>query len=175
MTINDKKTLYEFWRFKVKEIYIEELGVKRQYIEHPGAVSIIAINDEGRVLVQKHYRESVDKVLYELPAGLMEEDETPLETAKKELEEEEGYLADNWQELYTYYSSAGILAEKVVVFLATNLKKVNKKLEETEKLTILESAFYDEEGLQEIIESGAPIAPMVATVAFGLKRIKERK
>ncbi len=99
--------------------------VGREYLEHPGAVAIVAIDEAGRVLMIRQYRHPAGWQLWEIPAGLRDVcGEPPLETAKRELAEEAGYRAASWRLLADFYSSPGISDERLLVYLATVLEQV---------------------------------------------------
>ena len=122
------ETLYEGKFFSVRrDTFRHEDGeeVQRDLVAHPGAVGIVA-HDEEQVWLVRQPREAVGiPDLLELPAGKLDKDgEPPLETAKRELAEEIGKAAADWEPLSVYYSSAGFTDEEVHVFLATGLRKV---------------------------------------------------
>jgi ADP-ribose pyrophosphatase len=97
--------------------------VKRQWVQHPGAVGIVAHDGEHVWLVRQPREATGDPDLLELPAGkLDEEGETPLECAQRELAEEIGKAADHWEHLTSYYTSAGFTDEECHIFLATGLR-----------------------------------------------------
>lgn len=97
----------------------------REYIEHPGAVAVVAIDDADRVLMIRQYRHPVGWQLWELPAGLRDlAAEPPLETAQRELLEEAGYRAARWRLLADFFSSPGISNERLLVYLASDLALV---------------------------------------------------
>ncbi len=99
--------------------------VVREVVEHPGAVAIVALDSADRVLMIRQYRHPVRSMLWELPAGLRDvAGELPLETARRELVEETGYQATDWQVLADYLSSPGISTERIRVYLARNLTMV---------------------------------------------------
>jgi ADP-ribose pyrophosphatase len=99
----------------------EELA-KRDVIEHPGAVAIVALDGDDRVLLIRHYRHPAEHLLWEIPAGLRDvAGEDPRATAERELLEEAGYRARDWRELADFFTSPGILTERVQVFLARGL------------------------------------------------------
>ena len=94
----------------------------RDVVHHPGAVAVVAIDDDGRVVLLKQYRHPVRRHLWELPAGLRDADgESPLETAKRELAEEVQLAAERWSLLATSYSSPGFCDEQVLIYLAEGL------------------------------------------------------
>lgn len=95
--------------------------VRRQVIEHPGAVTIIPLVDGDLVCLVRNYRVAVGKTLIELPAGTLEADEPPLATAQRELQEETGYTAERWRELPAFFMSPGILHERMHLFVAEEL------------------------------------------------------
>ena len=94
----------------------------RDVVRHPGAVAVVAIDDDDRVVMLKQYRHPVEQHLWELPAGLRDADgEPPLETAKRELAEEVQLAASQWSLLTAYYSSPGFSDEQVIIYLAEGL------------------------------------------------------
>ena len=97
--------------------------VTRMWVHHPGAVGIVAHDGERIWLVRQPREATGEPDLLELPAGkLDEEGETPLECAQRELAEEIGKAADQWEHLTTYYTSAGFTDEECHIFLATGLR-----------------------------------------------------
>ena len=97
------------------------LPVHRQFVRHPGAVTIIPMIDENHVCLIQNYRVSVDETLIELPAGTLEPDEAPELTAHRELIEETGYQAQSLERLHGFFLSPGILDEWMQLYLATGL------------------------------------------------------
>jgi 8-oxo-dGDP phosphatase len=99
----------------------------REVVRHPGAVAVVAVDDRERVVLLRQYRHPVGGYLWELPAGLRDEDgEPPLETAKRELAEETLLAAERWSLLTTHYSSPGFCDELVLVYLAEGLSAVDR-------------------------------------------------
>ena len=97
----------------------------REVVAHPGAVAVVAVDDEGRVVLLRQYRHPVGRYLWELPAGLRDADgEPPLESAKRELAEEVLLAAERWSLLTTIYNSPGFSDELVLVYLAEGLTDV---------------------------------------------------
>jgi 8-oxo-dGDP phosphatase len=95
----------------------------REVVHHPGAVAVVALDDDENVVLLRQYRHPVGKHLWELPAGLRDEDgEPPLETAKRELAEEVQLAAARWSLLLTVNNSPGFSDEVVQVFLAEDLR-----------------------------------------------------
>ena len=99
--------------------------VGRDVLEHPGAVAILALDSEERVLLIRQYRHPVGRMLWEVPAGLRDVAGEPLRvTAERELLEEAGYRAATWQVLADSFSSPGISSERLRIFLARGLAEV---------------------------------------------------
>jgi len=93
----------------------------REMVTHPGAVGIVAVTPKQEVVLVKQYRYPVQSVLYEIPAGKLEKGEDPAEAAQRELEEETGYHAGNWEKLTSFYTAPGFSNEYMHFYLATNL------------------------------------------------------
>ena len=97
----------------------------REVVHHPGAVGVVAIDDQDRVVMVRQYRHAVGDHLWELPAGLRDEDgEPPLLTAQRELAEEALLAAGQWSLLATVYNSPGFSDEMVLIYLAEELAEV---------------------------------------------------
>jgi ADP-ribose pyrophosphatase len=95
----------------------------RDVVVHPGAVGIIALDDAGRVLLIRQYRHAVRRMLWEPPAGLLDEaGEDPLDAAKRELFEESHYEAGRWEVLVDAFTSPGMTDEAVRIYLARDLR-----------------------------------------------------
>jgi ADP-ribose diphosphatase len=112
---------------------------EREVIEHPGAVAILAITEDQQIILVRQYRYAVDGSLLEIPAGTREPNESPVQTAARELIEETGYRATEIQELRTYYSSAGYSDERITLILATGCKQTTIQLapDEVDEVTLV--------------------------------------
>ncbi|MGY1673351.1 NUDIX domain-containing protein [Geodermatophilus sp. SYSU D00710] len=98
----------------------------REVVRHPGAVAVVALDDEGRVVLLRQYRHPVGGYLWELPAGLRDAaGEAPLTTAQRELAEEVRLAADRWSLLTTTFSTPGFCDEQVLVYLAEGLTEAD--------------------------------------------------
>ena len=93
----------------------------REYIRHPGAVAIVALFDDGRVLLERQYRYPQGREFIEIPAGKLEPNEPRLETAKRELAEETGYTAGQWTRLGVLHTAIAYTDEAIELYLARNL------------------------------------------------------
>ena len=123
---------------------------KREIVLHDNAVAVVAIHDD-KILLVKQYRISVDKLIYEVPAGMIEHDENPKDAALRELEEETGYRAKNIEYLTEFYSTPGFCTEKLSIFYAKDLEFVGQNLDEGENLEVVEMPL---EEAMSMIESG---------------------
>jgi len=106
----------------------------REYIRHPGAVVIIPLLDDGRVLLERQFRYPLDRVFIELPAGKIDPNEDPLECAKRELEEETGYTATDWRFVCTIHNAIAYSDEHLDIFVARGLTAGESKLDDGEFL-----------------------------------------
>lgn len=99
--------------------------VSREYLVHPGAAVALALDEAGRVLMVHQYRHAVGERLWELPAGVRDEEgEAPVRTAMRELEEEAGHRAERWFELADFFPSPGFSSERIQVFLGRGVSPV---------------------------------------------------
>ncbi|WP_327583056.1 NUDIX hydrolase [Nonomuraea sp. NBC_00507] len=97
----------------------------RDYVVHPGAVAVLALDDRDRVLMIRQYRHPTRQLMWELPAGIRDvEGEALVEGAARELAEEAGYRAGTWQTLIDLRTSPGMSDERIRVFLARDLSKI---------------------------------------------------
>jgi ADP-ribose pyrophosphatase len=133
----------EVWRGKIAAVRIDRVRhddgeeAEREVVEHPGAVVVVAHDEEHIYLVEQPREPVGEQALLELPAGkLDEEGEEPLDTAKRELAEEIGKGARNWRHLTTCYGSPGFSTEEFHIFLATDLYDESAETEENERITI---------------------------------------
>ena len=111
--------------------------VEREVVAHPGAVAIVA-HDEIHIHLVRQPREATgEEAMLELPAGKLDvPGESPLECAKRELAEEVGLEADEWEELKSFYTSPGFSDERVIVYLATRLRRVEHRPDAEERIEI---------------------------------------
>ncbi len=111
--------------------------VSRELIRHIGAVCIVPVTDDGRVIMERQFRYPIDKVITEIPAGKLDFcDEDRLEAAKRELKEETGFTAENWVDMGDYYPTPAYSDERITIYLATGLKKGEQKLDDDEFLDV---------------------------------------
>lgn len=96
---------------------------EREIVEHPGAVAIVAVDDEGYVALVRQLREPTRQRLLELPAGTAEPGEDPLTTAQRELREECGLSGGEWRELAAFWTTPGFCRERMHVFAAERVER----------------------------------------------------
>jgi ADP-ribose pyrophosphatase len=131
---------------------------ERDVVLHPGAVAVLALDDDGRVLMIRQYRHPVGRLLWEIPAGLRDVAGEPLlATAQRELLEEAGYRARDWRVLADYYSSPGFTTERLRVFLARGLELVPPE----------ERDFVPEDEETQLVPAWLPLDQAVGKVLAG--------
>jgi 8-oxo-dGTP pyrophosphatase MutT (NUDIX family) len=148
-------------RSVVDQIQIEDLVKDYSYLDCSDSVNVVALNEDGQVVLVGQWRYPIQEYSWEIPAGMMEENEDPLEAAKRELEEEAGVQAEEWVQLGSVVRDASKLTGKTHTFLAKRLKLVTAHPEDYEKIESLWLPF--EEILQkvrsgEIKEAGTVVA-----------------
>ena len=109
----------------------------REHIVHPGAVLIVPVLPDGRLVVERQYRYPLDRVFVEFPAGKIDPGEAELATAQRELTEEAGYTARAWTKLATIHTLISYTNEKIDIFLAEGLAHVGAKPDDGEFLEIV--------------------------------------
>ncbi len=109
----------------------------REIIRHVGAVCVVPVTDDGKVVMERQFRYPIDKVITEIPAGKLDyPGEDRLSAAKRELREETGYSADKWIDMGIYYPAAAYSDEKITMYLATGLHKGEQELDDDEFLNV---------------------------------------
>lgn len=109
----------------------------REYVEHPGAVAVLALTDAGELIMERQYRYPLRREFLEIPAGKRDAGEAPETTARRELLEETGYVAREWRFLGTAYPCIGYADETIHYFLATGLRLEARALDDGEFLEVL--------------------------------------
>ncbi|MBU9724042.1 MULTISPECIES: NUDIX domain-containing protein [Bacillaceae] len=122
---------------------------KREIVTHPGAVAVIPVTTEGKVILVNQFRKPLEKVIAEIPAGKLEKGEDPLLCAKRELEEETGMLAENWTNVGSFYTSPGFADEIIHLYLADGLTEGKENLDEDEFVERFEVTLDEAERLIE--------------------------
>lgn len=135
--MNDEEVLLKTGRFSVvRREYVTADGQThvRESVQHPGAVVVLPLLADGRVCLIRNYRSAVGQTLIELPAGTLEPNEDPRDTAARELEEETGFRAETIEPLCQFFMSPGILNERMHLFSATGLSPGPTRLEAGEQI-----------------------------------------
>ena len=115
----------------------------REYVQHPGAVAIVALLDDGRVVMERQHRYPHRRDFVEIPAGKLEPGEPHFETAKRELQEETGYLAREWTRLGLIHNAIAYSDEAIELWHARGLEKRAAKLDAGEFLEVLALPFEE--------------------------------
>ena len=108
----------------------------REYLTHPGAVAILALLDDGRVILERQYRYPIAKACIEIPAGKLDPNENPLLCAQRELEEETGYTAKKWSYIRRIHPVISYSTELIDIYLAEELIPGPSKLDDEEFLDV---------------------------------------
>lgn len=116
------------------ELLVDGKRIKREIIQHPGAVVIVPMLSRDNVVLLRQYRRSVDQWLLELPAGTLHPGENPFLAARRELKEETGYTAGKWRRLGRFYAAPGVLNEEMTIYLAQDLTPGPTNLDDDELL-----------------------------------------
>lgn len=118
----------------------------REIIRHPGAAVIAARRADGRFVLVRQYRHPIGRETLEFPAGRMDPGEDPLDCARRELEEETGYSAAGWRELFTMHPAPGYTDELLHIYLAEDLQDGQNHPDDDEQVAVTEA------GLDELLE-----------------------
>ncbi len=110
---------------------------EREIVEHPGAVAMVAVDAEGYVTLVRQLREATRKRLLEIPAGTAEPGEQPLETAKRELQEECGLTGGEWRELAAFWTTPGFCRERMHVFAVEGAERGEAAPADDEELELV--------------------------------------
>lgn len=141
-----KTVIHEGPLFNVERVVVSgETGREhaREVIRHPGAVVILPVLEDGRIVLIRNERVAVGEVLWELPAGTREPDEPAIETARRELIEETGYSAEAIQSMGSLFTTPGFCDERIELFLARHLSHVGQNLDAGEQIEVHPIALAD--------------------------------
>jgi ADP-ribose pyrophosphatase len=128
---------------------------EREIVDHPGAVAVVAIDDEGCVNLVRQLREATRGELVELPAGTLDkEGESPLDAAKRELREECGLTGGAWHELVSYWTAPGFVRERMTVFVAEGCVRGEPSPDEGEEVELVRWRVAELESRLREIEDG---------------------
>mgnify|MGYP001358277719 CR=1 FL=1 len=119
----------------------------RELVKHPGAVAVIPITSEGKIIMVRQYRKALEKEIIEIPAGKLEQGEAPEVTAIRELEEETGYTTERLQYVQSFYTSPGFADEIIYLYYTDQLEPMLEKasLDEDEFVELMEVSLEEAE------------------------------
>jgi ADP-ribose pyrophosphatase len=143
----------------------------REYLEHPGAVAILAILDDGRVLLERQYRYPIAQAVIEIPAGKLNTGEDPLLCAQRELQEETGYTAKHWSKIRRIHPVISYSTEFIDIYLAEGLSPGPARLDEEEFLDVFASPL---EELLNWVETGKITDVKTIISTYWLERRRSR-
>jgi ADP-ribose pyrophosphatase len=141
----------------------------REFVEHPGAVMILPVFDDGRVLLERQFRYPVGRVVLEFPAGKLDPNEDELTCAKRELQEETGYSAREWTFLTRIHPVISYSTEFIDLYLASGLTAGDAKLDEGE---FLETFIVDHAQLMSWVKDGTISDVKTIIGAFWLEKLR---
>ncbi len=175
--VDSREVVYagRIWDVLQDTFQFAEQTLVRDYVSHPGAVAVVAVDNDNRVLLVNQYRSPVASTLWELPAGLRDlVGEPPLETAKRELLEETGFEATQWEPLISFFPSPGGLSEEIQVFVASGLNRIESDyVREGEEKTMSSNFFPLDEIIGSILSGDIRNGPCaLAVLAFHAKQSK---
>jgi len=123
---------------KLVDVTLERWGkYEREIVEHPGAVAVVAVDRDGMLTLVRQRREAARKELLELPAGTLEDGESPLDCARRELEEETGLTGGSWRERAVFYTTPGFCRELMHLFFAEGVEPGPSRPEDDEQLELV--------------------------------------
>ena len=139
-TLSSKQLIDRPWmRVRCDKVQLPDGRVHEEYyvLSYPSWVNVIAETEEGDIILERQYRHGLDIVSTEICAGVMEEGETPLEAAQRELEEETGYTGGEWKEIMTVAPNPGVMDNLCHCFYAKGVKKNSEQhLDDTEDIDV---------------------------------------
>ena len=143
----------------------------REYLEHPGAVAILAILDDGRVLLERQYRYPIAQAVIEIPAGKLNTGEDPLLCAQRELQEETGYTAKHWSKIRRIHPVISYSTEFIDIYLAEGLSPGPALLDDEEFLDVFAAPL---EELLNWVETGKITDVKTIISTYWLERRRSR-
>lgn len=145
----------------------------REYVDHTGAVAVLAFNEKEELLLMKQYRRPVGKFLMELPAGLLDvPEESKLDCAKRELAEEAGLEAASWSELLSFHTTPGGNNEAISIFVAKDLSESNMNFQATGEEVDMPKSWVPIDEAVKLVLSGKIMSPsaVVGIMAYQLTK-----
>lgn len=140
----EREVIYEGKIFNVEKhvVSLPNGGMSvRELVYHNGAVAVLVVDEDDRIVLVEQYRKAFESMSLEIPAGKLEVGEEPLASAKRELEEETGYTAENLEKIFSFYGAPGFCSERVDVYVARGLTAGVMNLDEDEFLQVQRFTF----------------------------------
>ncbi len=141
----DRKSIF---KGKIIDLSIETVDFPKKHVElecinHPGGAAVVPLLSDDTVVLIKQYRHLIGNTIWEIPAGRLEQNESPIDCAKRELEEEVGYRTTKIKKLTEIYSAPAYCTEVIYIFLATGLTPARQKLEDDEIIKVMKLPFKE--------------------------------
>jgi ADP-ribose pyrophosphatase len=134
----------QIYKGKIIDVQLDEVSLPdggtsyREIVKHPGAVAVIAVTNENKLVLVRQFRKALEKTIYEIPAGKLDAGEEAETCARRELKEETGYHAENWNKLTSFYTSPGFADEYIHLFEASQLRLGEASLDDDEFVECVE-------------------------------------
>lgn len=163
-----RKVAYRGHVFTVEEWINPGTGSEFARVVAHDAVGVVALTKRGNILIERQWRHSLDKHLYEIPAGHIDAGEDPEHAARRELEEETGYRAGKLTHMLNMYGAPGSYTQLMHIYLAENLRKTRENREKDEMITVAEVSFGKALGMirSNRIEDGKTILSILYYLRF---------
>ncbi len=139
---------------------------EREVVHHPGAVGILAVNSNKKVILIKQFRRAIERITIEIPAGKLEKNENPLDCAYRELKEETGYTATFMEKISQIYTSPGFADEIIHIYKAEGLQKGDSLPDEDEFVEMIELSLDE---IDELIKNGEIMDSKTLVALYYLK------
>lgn len=133
----------------------------KEMVRHPDAVAVVALDGEDRVVLVRQERPAAGATVLELPAGMLEEGESPLDCARRELQEETGLNGGEWEQAASFFTTPGFCDERVHLFLATGLDEGEPSPDEGEEVEVVRVPLAALPGLVPELQDGKTLAGLL--------------
>ena len=150
-----RRVLYKGRAFTVRVDEVEQPSGRkttREIVEHSNAIAVIALDKQGRIILERQFRQAAGKELLEIPAGGIEPGEDPADAVCREMQEETGFLPESVKLLGSFFLAPGYSTEYMYLYLATDLKPSRLTAEDTDEIRL---EYVSPEDVPQLIKSGA--------------------